>query len=56
MTARASTRRPRTDEASSGGHFGLRFMQERAAMVGAVLDIHAVADSGTTVRLTIILS
>jgi two-component system, NarL family, sensor histidine kinase DegS len=44
------------DEAGSGGHFGLRFMQERAAMVGAVLDIHAVADSGTTVRLTIILS
>lgn len=45
-----------TDEDDRGGHFGLRFMQERAAMVGAQLDIHAVADSGTTVRLTIILS
>ncbi|MFI5262743.1 MAG: sensor histidine kinase, partial [Candidatus Limnocylindrales bacterium] len=39
-----------------GGHFGLRFMQERAAMIGAQFDIHAVADSGTTVRLTITLS
>ncbi len=44
------------EEAGGGGHFGLRFMQERAAMVGALLDVHAVADSGTTVRLTIILS
>ena len=39
-----------------GGHFGLRFMQERAAMVGAELEINPVADSGTTVRLTINLS
>jgi len=38
------------------GHFGLRFMQERAAMIGAQFEIHAVADSGTTVRLTITLS
>jgi two-component system, NarL family, sensor histidine kinase DegS len=47
---------PPIDEADRGGHFGLRFMQERAAMVGAELAIHAVADSGTTVRLTITLS
>jgi two-component system, NarL family, sensor histidine kinase DegS len=47
---------PSMTDADRGGHFGLRFMQERAAMVGAELDIHAVADSGTTVRLTITLS
>ncbi len=42
--------------AAASGHFGLRFMQERAAMIGAHFEIHTVADRGTTVRLTIILS
>lgn len=47
---------PGNERSGSEGHFGLRFMQERAAMIGAQFDIHAVADSGTTVRLTITLS
>jgi len=39
-----------------GPHFGLRFMRERADMIGAQLAIEAAAGSGTTVRLTITLS
>ncbi|MGZ6294918.1 MAG: sensor histidine kinase [Candidatus Limnocylindrales bacterium] len=46
------------DRLSDGGgqHFGLRFMRERADMIGAQLTIEAAAGSGTIVRLTIILS
>lgn len=32
-------------------HFGLRFMRERARLVGATLDIKSHVDGGTTVRL-----
>jgi signal transduction histidine kinase len=32
-------------------HFGLRFMRERARLVGATLDISSHTDGGTTVRL-----
>jgi two-component system sensor histidine kinase UhpB len=34
-------------------HFGLRFMRERAELIGAQLTIGPGADRGTTVRLTI---
>jgi len=33
--------------------FGLRFMRDRAASVGAVLEIRSAPTTGTTVRLTI---
>ena len=39
-----STRGPRR-------HFGLRFMRERARLVGGTLDITSHVDGGTTVRL-----
>ncbi len=39
-----------------GQHFGLRFMRERADMIGAQLQIEAAAGSGSMVRLTITLS
>ena len=34
-----------------GGHFGLRIMRERAASIGAELEIESSVDRGTTVRL-----
>jgi two-component system sensor histidine kinase DegS len=45
-TQEASTRTNRR-------HFGLRFMRERAALIGAGLDVEASVATGTTVRLTI---
>jgi len=39
-----------------GPHFGLRFMRERADMIGAQLAVEGAAGNGTTVRLTITLS
>ena len=38
---------------SSKRHFGLRFMRERAQLIGARLDIVSNAASGTTVRLAL---
>jgi signal transduction histidine kinase len=38
---------------SSKRHFGLRFMRERAQLIGARLDIISNATSGTTVRLAL---
>lgn len=37
--------------AAANGHFGLQGMRERAAMMGAVLEVQSVAGGGTTVRL-----
>lgn len=45
-----------TDDAlalSSRRHFGLRFMRERAQLVGARLDIESTPSQGTSVRLAI---
>jgi signal transduction histidine kinase len=42
-----------SDGAGHERHFGLRFMHERAEMIGARLDIESEATTGTTVRLTI---
>ena len=38
-------------EQTTRRHFGLRFMRERAQLVGAHLDIVSDAATGTTVRL-----
>jgi signal transduction histidine kinase len=34
-------------------HFGLRFMRERAALIGARLEIGSGPSAGTTIRLSI---
>jgi signal transduction histidine kinase len=38
---------------AANGHFGLQGMRERAAMMGAVLEVESVAGGGTTVRLEV---
>lgn len=41
------------DAAAGRRHFGLRFMRDRAALLGAELDIDSGAGRGTVVRLTV---
>ena len=38
---------------TSRRHFGLRFMRERAQLIGARLDIDSAPGAGTTVRLAL---
>jgi signal transduction histidine kinase len=41
------------DAAAGRRHFGLRFMRERASLLGAGLEIDSAAGRGTVVRLTV---
>ena len=41
------------DQAPSAGHYGLTGMRERAATIGATLDVTSEPGGGTTVRLRV---